>query len=99
MTSRTQKKRKQAMNAKLLSKCNRSPARIHRCRYLQVHLCEADEHPGDEALPESSGNKAHLKEAFQGVVELLAETMDVHCRFWGKKMRQKIATGGAKEKL
>lgn len=61
-------------------------------QYLQVHFCEADEHPGNEALPKSSRNKAHLYKALQGVVGLLAEAMDVHGWFVGKKVGQQIAT-------
>lgn len=54
--------------------------------YLQVHFCEADEHPGNEALPKSGRNKAHLDKALQGVVGLLAEAMDVHGWLWGEEV-------------
>lgn len=67
-------------------------------QHLQVHLCEADEHPGDEALPKSDRNKAHLEKALQSVVGLLAETMDVHCWFGRKEVGQQIATARRKEK-
>lgn len=65
-------------------------------QYLQVHLFEADEHPGDEALPKAGRNKAHLHKALQGVVSPLAEAMDVHGWLVGKKVGQQIAT--AKER-
>lgn len=60
--------------------------------YLQVHLFEADEHPGNKALPEASRNKAHLYKPLECVVGLLAEAMKVHSWFVRKKVRQQIAT-------
>lgn len=67
-------------------------------QYLQVHLCEADEHPGNETLPKSSRNKAHLDKALQGVVGLLTEAVDVHGRLGGEEVGQQIATPRGKEK-
>lgn len=72
--------------------------RICWSQYLQVHLREADEHPGNEALPKPSRNKAHLEQALQGVVGLLAEAVDVHAGFGGKEVGQKIATAKGKKK-
>ncbi len=68
-------------------------------QYLYVHLCEADEHPGDEALPKSGRNKAHLDKTLQSVVGLLAETMNVHGWFGGKEVGQQIAIATGKEKF
>lgn len=61
--------------------------------YLQVHLGEADEHPGDEALPEAGGHEAHLDEALQRVVGLLPEAVDVHGWFVGQQVWQQVAAG------
>ncbi|TNN75318.1 hypothetical protein EYF80_014365 [Liparis tanakae] len=51
-----------------------------------VHLIEADEHPGNQALPEPGRNKAHLNQALQGVVGLLLEAMDVHGWLGGEEV-------------
>lgn len=56
--------------------------------HLKVHLCEADEHPGNEALPEANGNEAHLKETLQRVVGVPVEAVDVHGWLWRKEMWQ-----------
>lgn len=65
---------------------------ICRYRYLQVHLFETDEHPGNESLPKPGRNEAHLYEALQGVAGPLADAMYVHGRLVGKKVGQQIAT-------
>lgn len=57
------------------------------CRYLQVHLFETDEHPGDESLPETCWNEAHLDQTLQRVAAPLAEAVDVHGRLVGEKVR------------
>lgn len=59
-------------------------------QYLQIHLCEADEHPGNETLPKSSRNEAHLENALQGVGSMLAEAVDVHGWFGWKEVGQQI---------
>lgn len=62
------------------------------CRYLQVHLFETDEHPGNESLPKACWDKAHLHQTLQGVVAPPAESVDVHGRLVGKKVGQQVAT-------
>lgn len=52
--------------------------------YLHVHFLEAYKHPGNETLPKSSRNEAHLEKAFEGVVGLLAEAMNVQGWLRGK---------------
>ena len=72
--------------------------RICWSQYLQVHLCKADQHPGNEALPKPSRNKAHLEKALQGIVGLLTKAVDVHGGLGGKEVGQKIATAKGKKK-
>lgn len=64
---------------------------VRRCQYLQVHLFETDEHPGNEPLPKTCWDEAHLHKALQGVVAPLAEAVDVHGRLVGKQMGQQVA--------
>lgn len=63
--------------------------------YLQVHLFETDEHPGNESLPKACRDKAHLDQTLQGVVAPLAEPVDVHGGLVGKKVGQQVATATA----
>lgn len=65
---------------------------LSRFEYLEVHLCEADEHPGNETLPESGRNEAHLEEALHDVAGLLAEAVDVHGWLGGQEVGQQVAT-------
>lgn len=58
--------------------------------YLQVHLTEADQHAGDEALPESCWNEAHLKLALDGIAGMLTEAVDIHGWFGRQQVRQEI---------
>lgn len=60
--------------------------------YLQVHLIKADQHAGDEALPESRRNEAHLKVALDSVAGMLAETVDIHGWFGRQQVWQEITT-------
>lgn len=58
--------------------------------YLQVHLIEADQHAGDEALPESCWNETHLKLALDSVAGMLAEAVDIHGWFGRQQVWQEI---------
>lgn len=60
--------------------------------YLQVHLFQTDEHPGNETFPESCGNEAHLEESLQGVSDLPTEAEDVHSWFRRQEVWQQVAT-------
>lgn len=71
----------------MLSPCNNQ---IEGSVYLQVHLIEADQHAGDEALPESCWNEAHLKVALDSVAGMLAETVDIHGWFGRQQVWQEI---------
>ena len=68
------------------------------CSHLQVHLSQADQHPGNEALPESCWHKTHLEVPLDGVVGLQAEAMDIHGRLGREEVGEQIAavckTGG-----
>lgn len=56
-------------------------------RNLQVHLLQTDEHPGDESLPETCWNEAHLDQTLQRVAAPPAEAVDVHGGLVGEKVR------------
>lgn len=58
--------------------------------YLQVHLGQADEHPGDEALPEPCRDEAHLEEPLERVIGPLLDIVQVHGWFGRKEVRQQV---------
>lgn len=61
--------------------------------YLHVHVCQADEHPGYEAVPEARRNEAHFEKPLQSVVGLLLEALQVHGWLWREEMREQVAAG------
>lgn len=59
--------------------------------YLQVHVGEADEHPGNEAFPKSRRHEAHAEEALQRVGAGPPEAVKVHAGLGGQQVRQQVA--------
>ena len=61
------------------------------CNYLEVHLCQADQHPCYKPLPEANRNEAHLKHSLNGVGCEVPHAVGVQAGFGWKEMRQEIA--------
>lgn len=59
--------------------------------YLEVHLCQADQHPCYKPLPEANGNEAHLKYPLNGIGCGVPHAMGVQARFGWKEMWEEIA--------
>lgn len=64
---------------------------MQKTQYLEVHLSQADQHPGYKPLPEANRDEAHLKHSLNGVGCGVPHAVGVQAGFGWKEMWQEIA--------